>query len=81
MFMFEQLISLKKPMTKCGVVVAMKGKLFLAQQLDNAGNIVKQAPHYFKSLTQAKHWLTEQGIHTISLRCTPNYYEAARLGT
>lgn len=79
--MFEQLISLKKPLNKCGVVESVKGDCYLAHELDKAGNIINQAPHSFKSLTQAKLWLKTQGIHTISLRQSPAYFEMIGLGT
>lgn len=78
--MFEQLISLKNPNGKCGVVESVKGDHYLAHQLDRKGNIVMQAPNSFKSLDQAKHWLKKQGIHTISLRQSPAYFEMIGLG-
>ena len=73
--MFEQLISLKKPLGKNGIVESVKGEHYLAHQLDQQGNIVKQAPNSFKSLDQAKQWLKKQGIHTISLRQSAAYFE------
>ena len=78
--MFEQLISFKKPLNKCGVVESVKCEHYLAHQLDNTGNIIRQAPRSFKSLTQAKQWLKKQGIHTISLRQSPAYFEMIGLG-
>jgi hypothetical protein len=78
--MFEQLISLKKPLTKCGVVESVTGGHYLAHQLDPIGNAAKQAPHTFKSFSQAKLWLQAQGIHTISLRQSPAYFEMIGLG-
>ena len=73
--MFEQLISLKGPFGKSGVVESVKSNHYLAHELDIQGNIIKQAPKPFKSLTQAKFWLKKQGIHTISLRQSPAYFE------
>ncbi|MFT6029599.1 MAG: hypothetical protein ACI8O8_001335 [Oleiphilaceae bacterium] len=79
--MFEQLISLKKPITQRGVVESVKGNHYLAHQLDNEGNILKQAPYSFKSLDQATQWLKRQGIYTISLRQSPAYFEMIGLST
>jgi len=73
--MFEQLISLKGSINKSGVVESVKSNHYLALQLDKQGNIIKQAPNSFKSLDQAKLWLKKQGIHTISLRQSPAYFE------
>ena len=73
--MFEQLISFKNPVNKRGVVKSVKASLYLAHQEDDEGNIVKQAPHGFKSLALAKQWLKKQGIHTISLRQSSAYFE------
>lgn len=73
--MFEQLISLKNPFNQCGMVECVKGDHYLALQLDNTGNIIQQAPNSFKSLDHAKQWLKKQGIHTISLRQSPAYFE------
>tara|TARA_R110001592_G_scaffold363375_1_gene686378 strand:+ start:21137 stop:21376 length:240 start_codon:yes stop_codon:yes gene_type:complete len=73
--MFEQLISLKSPLTKRGIVEFVKGNHYLAHQLDNEGNILKQAPVSFKSLAHATQWLKRQGIYTISLRQSPAYIE------
>ena len=73
--MFEQLISLKNPITQRGVIESVKGNHYLAHQLDHEGNILKKAPDSFKSLDQATQWLKKQGIHTISLRQSPAYFE------
>ncbi len=73
--MFEKLISLKSPLSQCGVVESVGSDQYLAYELDKDGNIVKRAPHSFKSLAQAKSWLRKQGVHTISLRQTPAYFE------
>jgi hypothetical protein len=73
--MFEQLISLKKPLDKRGIVESVNGHHYLAQQVDFAGNIIGQATHNFKSFSQAKQWLKKQGIHTISLRQSAAYFE------
>jgi hypothetical protein len=73
--MFEPLLSLKSPITKRGIIESVKGNHYLALQLDNEGNILKQAPHSFKSLTQATQWLRKHDIHTISLRQSPAYFE------
>tara|TARA_R110002167_G_scaffold320377_1_gene526225 strand:- start:2488 stop:2727 length:240 start_codon:yes stop_codon:yes gene_type:complete len=78
--MFEQLISLKGPFIKSGVVESVKSNHYLAHELDKQGNIIKQAPRPFKSLAQAKTWLKKRGIHTISLRQSPAYFEMIGLG-
>lgn len=78
--MFEQLISFKNSSNKLGVVESIKASLYLAYQVDNDGNIIKRAPHGFKSLALAKQWLRKQGIHTISLRQSPAYFEMIGLG-
>jgi hypothetical protein len=73
--MFEQLISLKKPLNKSGVVESVRGDHYLAYQIDNTGKVINQASHSFKCLAQAKQWLRKQGIHTISLRQSSAYFE------
>ena len=73
--MFEQLISLRGPFGKCGVVESVKSNHYLGDELDKQGNVIKQAPKPFKSLTQAKAWLKKQGIHTISIRQSSAYFE------
>ena len=73
--MFEQLISLKGPFGKSGIVESIKSNHYLAHELDSQGNIINKAPKPFKSLIQAKRWLKKQGIHTISLRQSPAYFE------
>lgn len=78
--MFEKLISLKNPLSKCGVIESVSSNQYLAHELDKEGNIVKRAPHDFKSLAQAKRWLRKHGVHTISLRQSPAYFEMIGLG-
>ena len=78
--MLEQLISLKSPINKSGIVESVRGDHYLAYQIDNTGKVIDQVSHNFKCFAQAKQWLRKQGIHTISLRQSPAYFEIIGLG-
>ncbi len=73
--MFDQLISLKKPLNKFGIIESVRGDHYLARQVDTTGKVVKRASQTFRCFDQAKRWLRKQGVNTISLRQTHAYYE------
>lgn len=79
--MINKLISLFRPTNKKGVVWSVQGGHYIAQHIDTANNVTKQAPENFKSFSLAKYWLSKQGVKSVSLRQTPVYFEMIGLST
>ncbi|MFT7185809.1 MAG: hypothetical protein ACI84K_001192 [Pseudohongiellaceae bacterium] len=73
--MFNQLISLTNPKNQRGILYSVRSGHYIAVHVDQEDHVIKQAPKSFRSLSSAKYWFKKRGIHTISLRCTPAYFE------
>ncbi len=58
-----------------GKIWSLEGNLYVAFQLDAAGQVVKRAEHPFRCVTEAKSWLEDEGVAKVTVEQSQAYFE------